>query len=234
MVIILAEESLKKSENLLVMDLHPSEVQVGEYRFACAKALGEHERSGADLSFNTGTAVSLASRNNNFKEFILQCPRSTLPQLLQHCKFLSKFDLCCIARAEHTKTRTATIVLSGATANHLDDIERAIDNNVNVIKSLIKDPRPAPGPSTTELEVSKRIEANGSGMGKLSQRAVKRYATALEFIPRTLAENALGGAESHEVLNSIEVFRFLLPSLQKQTIEGLLDEDARCDTMISR
>lgn len=58
MVIILAEESLKKSENLLVMDLHPSEVQVGEYRFACAKALGEHER----------TAASLASRNNNFKE----------------------------------------------------------------------------------------------------------------------------------------------------------------------
>lgn len=55
MVIILAEESLKKSENLLVMDLHPSEVQVGEYR---------------NTSFHTGTDASLASRNNNFKEYV--------------------------------------------------------------------------------------------------------------------------------------------------------------------
>ncbi|KAG2038828.1 hypothetical protein BDR03DRAFT_284329 [Suillus americanus] len=69
-------------------------------------------------------------------------------------------------------------------------------------------------------------------MRKSSQHAVKRYATALEFIPRTLAENALGGVESHEVLNSIEVFRILLLSLQTQIIEELLDADARCDTVV--
>src|SRR6266540_498779 len=34
------------------------------------------------------------------------------------------------------KTRTATIVLRGATSNHLDDLERAIDDGVNVIKGL--------------------------------------------------------------------------------------------------
>ena len=34
-------------------------------------------------------------------------------------------------------TRTATIVLRGATANHLDDIERAIDDGVNIIKTLL-------------------------------------------------------------------------------------------------
>ncbi|KAG2753959.1 T-complex protein 1 [Suillus brevipes Sb2] len=104
----------------------------------------------------------------------------------------------------HTeKTRTATIVLRGATANHLDDLERAIDDGVNVIKSLIKDPRLVPGAGATELELGKHVEAYGSGMRGLAQRAVKRHATALEVIPRTLAENALGGAEGNEVLSRL-------------------------------
>ncbi|KAG2347598.1 T-complex protein 1 [Suillus weaverae] len=104
----------------------------------------------------------------------------------------------------HTeKTRTATIVLRGATANHLDDLERAIDDGVNVIKSLIKDPRLVPGAGATELELGKRVEAYGSGMRGLAQHAVKRYATALEVIPRTLAENALGRAEGNEVLSRL-------------------------------
>lgn len=42
MVIILAGELLKKSENLLVMGLHPSEVIKG-YELACTKALAELE-----------------------------------------------------------------------------------------------------------------------------------------------------------------------------------------------
>lgn len=94
-------------------------------------------------------------------------------------------------------------MLRGATANHLDDLERAIDDGVNVIKSLIKDPRLVPGAGATELELGKRVEAYGSGMRGLAQHAVKRYATALEVIPRTLAENALGGAEGNEVLSRL-------------------------------
>ncbi|KIK93916.1 hypothetical protein PAXRUDRAFT_33806 [Paxillus rubicundulus Ve08.2h10] len=101
------------------------------------------------------------------------------------------------------KTRTATIVLRGATANHLDDLERAIDDGVNVIKALLKDPRLVPGAGATELELGKRVDVYGSGLKGLAQHAVKRYATALEVIPRTLAENALGGAEGNEVLSRL-------------------------------
>jgi T-complex protein 1 subunit theta len=42
MVIILAGELLKKSEHLLVMGLHPSEIIKG-YELACQKALSELE-----------------------------------------------------------------------------------------------------------------------------------------------------------------------------------------------
>jgi T-complex protein 1 subunit theta len=40
------------------------------------------------------------------------------------------------------KTRTATIILRGATtANRLDDLERTIDDGVNLIRSLLRDKR---------------------------------------------------------------------------------------------
>lgn len=101
------------------------------------------------------------------------------------------------------KTRTATIVLRGATANHLDDLERSIDDGVNVIKGLMKDARMVPGAGATELELARRVETYGSGLRGLAQHAVKRYAAALEVVPRTLAENALGGGEGNEVLSRL-------------------------------
>ena len=101
------------------------------------------------------------------------------------------------------KTRTATIVLRGASSNRLDDLERAIDDGVNVIKSLLKDARLVPGAGAAELELAKRVEAYGSGLRGLSQHAVKRYASALEVVPKNLAENALGGAEGNEVLSRL-------------------------------
>ncbi|KIP09030.1 hypothetical protein PHLGIDRAFT_351099 [Phlebiopsis gigantea 11061_1 CR5-6] len=105
--------------------------------------------------------------------------------------------------ASHEKTRTATIVLRGATTNHLDDLERAIDDGVNVIKALLKDGRLVAGAGATELELAKRVDAYGAGLKGLSQHAVRRWATALEVVPRTLAENALGGAEGNEVVSRL-------------------------------
>lgn len=104
---------------------------------------------------------------------------------------------------EVEKSRTSTIVLRGATTNRLDDLERAVDDGVSVIKSLLKDPRLVPGAGATELELAKRVENYGNGLKGLAQHAVKRYATALEVIPRTLAENALGAGEGNEVISRL-------------------------------
>jgi chaperonin GroEL (HSP60 family) len=101
------------------------------------------------------------------------------------------------------RTRTATVVLRGATANRLDDLERAVDDGVSVLKSLLKDARLVPGAGATELALSRAVDAYGAGMKGLSQHAVKRYAQALEAVPRTIAENALGAAEGNEVLSRL-------------------------------
>jgi T-complex protein 1 subunit theta len=105
--------------------------------------------------------------------------------------------------ADGEKSRTSTIVLRGATQNSLDDLERAVDDGVNVLKALLKDARLVPGAGATELELAKRVEAYGSSLKGLNQHAVRKYATALEVVPRTLAENALGGAEGNEVLGKL-------------------------------
>ncbi|KAF6748613.1 chaperonin Cpn60/TCP-1 family [Ephemerocybe angulata] len=107
------------------------------------------------------------------------------------------------ANSPGEKTKTATIVLRGATSNRLDDLERAIDDGVNVIKSLMKDPRLVPGAGATELELAKRVDTYGRGLKGLSQHSVKLFSAALEVVPRTLAENALGGAEGNEVLSRL-------------------------------
>ncbi|KAI0250927.1 chaperonin Cpn60/TCP-1 family [Lactifluus subvellereus] len=98
------------------------------------------------------------------------------------------------------KTRTATIVLRGATQNHLDDLERAVDDGVASLKALLKDPRLVPGAGATELALARRVDTYGAGLRGLAQHAVRRFASALEVIPRTLAENAHGGAEGNEIV----------------------------------
>ena len=98
-------------------------------------------------------------------------------------------------------TRTATIVLRGATQNHLDDIERAIDDGVNAIKAITKDPRLVPGAGATEIQLVERISAFADKTPGLPQHAIRKYAEAFEVIPRTLAESA--GLDATEVLSRL-------------------------------
>lgn len=95
-------------------------------------------------------------------------------------------------------TRTATLVLRGATQNHLDDIERAVDDGVNVVKAITKDPRLVPGAGATEMQLVERITAFADRTPGLAQYAIRKYAEAFEIVPRTLAESA--GLDATEVL----------------------------------
>lgn len=101
----------------------------------------------------------------------------------------------------NTPTRTATIVLRGATQNHLEDVERAIDDGVNAIKAITKDPRLVPGAGATEIQLLERISAFADRTPGLPQHAIRKYAEAFEVIPRTLAGSA--GLDATEVLSRL-------------------------------
>ncbi|CAP68750.1 uncharacterized protein PODANS_7_7200 [Podospora anserina S mat+] len=110
-------------------------------------------------------------------------------------------DRVTVFRQEDEATRTATIVLRGATQNHLDDIERAVDDGVNVVKAITRDARLVPGAGATEIELVERIQAVGDKTQGLAQYSIKKYAEAFEVVPRTLAESA--GLDATEVLSRL-------------------------------
>ena len=107
-------------------------------------------------------------------------------------------DRVTVFRQENETTRTATLVLRGATQNHLDDVERAVDDGVSVIKAITRDARLVPGAGATEMQLIERLTAFGERTPGLSQYAIKAYGQAFEVIPRTLAES--GGLDATEVL----------------------------------
>jgi len=110
-------------------------------------------------------------------------------------------DRVTVFRQENDATRTATIVLRGATQNHLDDIERAVDDGVNVVKAITRDARLVPGAGATEMQLVERITAFGDKTPGLPQYAIRKYGEAFEVIPRTLAESA--GLDATEILSRL-------------------------------
>ncbi|KAJ3131796.1 T-complex protein 1 subunit theta [Physocladia obscura] len=110
-------------------------------------------------------------------------------------------DRCTVFRQENETTKTATIILRGGTTNTIDDLERAIDDGVNVVKAAVKDGRLVAGAGACEIEIARRLTDIGERTAGLNQYAIKKFAEAFEVIPRTLAENA--GLDSTEVLSRL-------------------------------
>jgi len=110
-------------------------------------------------------------------------------------------DRVTVFRQENEATKTATIMLRGATQNVLDDMERAIDDGANVIKTVCKDGRMLAGAGASELELARRLAAWSSKVTGVQQLAVRKYGEAFESIPRALAENS--GRDATEVVSNL-------------------------------
>jgi len=89
-----------------------------------------------------------------------------------------------------SEKKMSTIVLRGSTNALLDDAERAIDDGINTVKTLVRDPRMLAGGGATELYLADHIIEFGKTQPGLDQYAVERFGQSFEVIPRTLAENA--------------------------------------------
>eukprot|EP00455_Lapot_gusevi_P045403 TRINITY_DN5801_c0_g2_i1.p1 TRINITY_DN5801_c0_g2~~TRINITY_DN5801_c0_g2_i1.p1 ORF type:complete len:540 (+),score=224.37 TRINITY_DN5801_c0_g2_i1:86-1705(+) len=83
-----------------------------------------------------------------------------------------------------------TIVIRGSSQNILNDIERAVDDGVNVVRSLGRDARFVPGAAATEIELARRLQSFAEQNPGLEQYAIRKFGEALEVVARTLSENA--------------------------------------------
>ena len=103
---------------------------------------------------------------------------------------------CTVFRRDQDENKMATIVLRGATTAMLDDTERAIDNGVSTVKTLIRNARVVAGAGATELWMGQQIQKFAKEQPGLDQYAVEKFGASFEVIPRTLAENSGLKAES--------------------------------------
>jgi T-complex protein 1 subunit theta len=97
---------------------------------------------------------------------------------------------CTIFDQESDSSRVATIVVRGSTPNLMDDVERAIDDGVHVVKTMTLDARFVPGAGATELLLADALTSFGEAQPGLEQYSIQKFGLALEVVPRTLAENA--------------------------------------------
>jgi T-complex protein 1 subunit theta len=103
-----------------------------------------------------------------------------------------------IFRRDQDENKLATIVLRGSTNSLLEDAERAIDDGVNTVKSLVKDARLVAGGGATEIHMASLITAFAKTQPGLDQYAIEKFGQAFEVIPRTLSENA--GLRAEEII----------------------------------
>ncbi|CAH2219317.1 T-complex 1 subunit theta isoform X2 [Pelobates cultripes] len=134
-------------------------------------------------------------------------PRLTAPtpDEMGHCNdvYLSEVGDTQVVVFKHEKEdgAIATIVVRGSTDNHMDDVERAVDDAVNNFKVLTRDKRLVPGGGATEIELAKEITSYGETCPGLDQYAIKKFAEAFESLPRALAENS--GVKANEVISKL-------------------------------
>jgi len=106
-----------------------------------------------------------------------------------------------VFRVGDKESRVSTIVIRGATDNYMDDIERAVDDGVNVFKGLCKDGKMTAGGGATEIELARQVAQWAETHPGLEQYSINKFAEALEVIPRVLAENS--GVKPKEIISKL-------------------------------
>jgi archaeal chaperonin len=98
--------------------------------------------------------------------------------------------------------KAVTILIHGGTEHVIDEAERAIRDGLGDVVSTIKSGLVLPGGGATEIELSRRLRHFGQSLSGREQLAIEEFASALEFIPTTLAENA--GIDPIDILTELK------------------------------
>lgn len=86
--------------------------------------------------------------------------------------------------------KALTILIHGGSDHVIDEIKRAIKDGLGDVICTLQSGLIVPGGGAIEIELAKRLREFSQGLSGREQLAVEEFASALEFIPVTLAENA--------------------------------------------
>ncbi|QAU14387.1 thermosome subunit [Halorubrum sp. BOL3-1] len=88
------------------------------------------------------------------------------------------------------EAKSVTLIIRGGTEHVVDEVERAIEDSLGVVRTTLLDGQVLPGGGAPEAELALQLRDFADSVGGREQLAVEAFADALEVVPRTLAENA--------------------------------------------
>merc|ERR1719384_17539 len=97
--------------------------------------------------------------------------------------------------------KACTILLRGASKDILNEVERNLQDALNVARNLYQDPFLVPGGGATGMEIAHQLGLKAKSLNGVIQWPYKALSGALEIVPRTLAQNC--GANTIRTLTAL-------------------------------
>ncbi len=86
--------------------------------------------------------------------------------------------------------KTVSVLVRGGTNHVADEVERSLVDAWSVVKVAIEDGMMVTGGGSTAMEIAMQLRDYATSVGGREQIAIEAFASAMESIPGTLAENA--------------------------------------------
>ncbi len=86
--------------------------------------------------------------------------------------------------------KALTILIHGGTEHVIEEVKRAVRDGLGDVACVIESGLVVPGGGAIEIELAKKLREFSQGLSGREQLAVEEFASAIEFVPTTLAENA--------------------------------------------
>ena len=97
--------------------------------------------------------------------------------------------------------KACTILLRGASKDILNEVERNLQDAIHVARNIYLKPKLVPGGGAVEMEVAHLLSEKSKSLKGVIQWPYRSLASALEVIPRTLAQNC--GANTVRTLTTL-------------------------------
>ncbi|MFB6353153.1 MAG: thermosome subunit alpha [Halobacteriales archaeon] len=88
------------------------------------------------------------------------------------------------------EAKAVTVFVRGGTEHVVDELERAVQDAIDVVSATIRSGEVVPGAGVVEVGIASAVRDGAAGISGRKQLAVEAFADAIEVVPRTLAENA--------------------------------------------
>ncbi len=86
--------------------------------------------------------------------------------------------------------KAVTILVRGGSEHVVDEVERSLNDAIKVVKAALESGKVVAGGGAPEIEVALKLKEWAPSLGGREQLAAEAFASAMEIIPRALAENS--------------------------------------------